>query len=541
MRADVQRFILFLLGAWLVAGAVLAQDEPAAPSPAEFSELGQQAYERLQQDDMAGAIELLERQRQAGAATHVDLALLGTLYLEAGRAADALDALKPVADSDTADPAVLYNAGRAALGVGDVAAAEGYLERSVAKVPLSPASRELGLLRGAQGRLADSFRLLRPWVAQNLGDVKARVALIAAGLSLGRADEVGPLLQGLPDEPRIALLRAEYLSQTGDPRSAILALEGLRDSAPPDLRADVLRLLASSYLRVDRASDAVALLDGQVAGDPRLALLLAAGHREGGAFAAAAAALEPFAGQVMQHPSAGGPVAYQLVLDYGRALTSTDRAADAIPYLEKATEVGPQVPLAWQSLGDALTAAGRADEAAEALGKARQLAEEDEARRRAADAAEQDPATKTLREVQEAMANGESQKALAMLRQEIALSPGDVRPRLLEVRLLASLERYEEALRASDATVERFPDNVDAHYQHGVVRMALEDSAGAEQDLRHALELAPEHVPALNDLAVVLMTQGKKEEARKLLERLLEISPDNRLALQNLERLREDG
>lgn len=539
-RIDLRRLVL-PLSALLVAGAALAQGGPPAPNPAEFSELGRQAYERLGQDDMAGAIELLERQRQSGAATQVDLALLGTLYLEAGRPGDALEALKAVADDEAADPAVLFNAGRAALGVGDVAAAEGYLERSVAKVPVSPATRELGLLRGAQGRMGDSFHLLRAWVSQNPGDKSARIALIAAGLTLGRAEEVGPLLQGLPDEPQVALLRARFLSQTGDPRSAIMVLEGLRADASPDLRADALRLLAGSYLAVDRASDAVALLDGQTANDPRLALLLAEGQRQGGAFAAAVATLEPFAGEVMRHESPSGPVAYQVLLDYGRALAAAGRSADAVPYLEKAAEIGPREQLAWQSLGDALTAAGRDGEAAEALDKARRLAAESEARRQAAEAAAQDPVAKLLREVQEAMAAGEPQKALAILRQEIALLPDDVRPRLLEVRLLASLERYEEALRASEATVARFPDSVDACYQRGVIRMALKDAAGAEQDLRHALELGPEHVPSLNDLAVVVMMKGDKEEARELLERLLRISPDNQLALQNLKRLREDG
>ena len=79
--------------------------------------------------------------------------------------------------------------------------------------------------------MADSYRLLRAWVAENLGDMNARVALIAAGLTLGRTEEVGPLLRGLPEEPHVVLLRARFLSQTGDPESAIPMLEGLREGA----------------------------------------------------------------------------------------------------------------------------------------------------------------------------------------------------------------------------------------------------------------------------------------------------------------------
>lgn len=542
VKTRARRFVSLLLGALLFAGPAVALED-AEPNLAEFSEAGKQAFDKLQQDDMAGAIELLEQQRQAGAATHVDLALLGALYLETGRPDVALEALRVVADTETADPAVLFNAGRAALTMGEVEAGAEYLERSVRKLPISPAARELGLLRGAQGRVSEAFRLLRAWVAQNPGDLDARLALVAAGLKIGRAGEMGPLLQGLsPDDPKIGLLRAQFLNQTGDPQSAILVLEGLRRNAPAEMQADVTRLLADSYLDVDRSADAVALLDGKVAGDPRLALLLAEGHRKSGASDVAAATLRPFAEPVLENESLNGPIAYQVALDYGRALASAGRTADALPYLTRAAELEPREPLAWKSLGDALTSLGRSAEAAGALDKFRELSEEGAPRRLSvAEVAAQDPAAKGLLEAQDAMTKGETQRALAVLRQEVALSPDDIRPRLLEVRLLAMLERYEEALRSAEATVERFPDHVDALYQRGVIQMALNAPLAAEQDLRRVLELAPEHVPALNDLAVVMMVQGNKDEAQKLLERLLELSPDNRLALQNLERLRDGG
>ncbi len=58
--------------------------------------------------------------------------------------------------------------------------------------------------------------------------------------------------------------------------------------------------------------------------------------------------------------------------------------------------------------------------------------------------------------------------------------------------------------------------------------------ADAERDLRQALELAPNHPAALNDLAVLLLEQGRRDEARSLLEHLVRIQPGNQAARRDL-------
>jgi Flp pilus assembly protein TadD len=67
--------------------------------------------------------------------------------------------------------------------------------------------------------------------------------------------------------------------------------------------------------------------------------------------------------------------------------------------------------------------------------------------------------------------------------------------------------------------------------------MALKEFALAESLFQKALALSPDHTPALNDLAVLLMDQDRQAEARQLLERALELNPNDTLAQQNLERL----
>ena len=531
-----------LLAAVLAGGALLAQDGPEpspGQNPAEFSAAGKRAFETWEQGELQAAVEILEAQQDSGEATFVDLALLGTLLLESERPAEALAALRPVAEREGADPAVLDHAGRAALAAGDVATAERYLTRSVSRLPFSPAARELGLLRAGQDNMLETYRLLRPWVSQNPGDQEARLAFILAALRTGRGAEAGPFLEGLPaNDPQIQLLRGQYLGQTGDHAGAVQILEPLVESPPKGLEAEVLRFLADAYLETDRSADVVKLLEGRVGEDPRLALLLAEARQRTGDPVGAARTLEPFAAPVLAMKNARGPLAYQLALDYGRALVAGARSGQALPYLEMATAIRGGDPLAWQIYGEALQAAGRPDDAAAALAKAGELRDISVDERARAAAIAQDPGNKALLEAQEAMNRGESQRALAILRQEIALSPDDLRPRLLEARLLLILDRPSDALKSIESAVGAFPEHPDPLYMRGLIQMNMQATTAAEMDFRKVLEMAPEHVPAMNDLAVILSRKGERDEAIGLLERVLALRPDDKLARGNLARLK---
>jgi Flp pilus assembly protein TadD len=67
----------------------------------------------------------------------------------------------------------------------------------------------------------------------------------------------------------------------------------------------------------------------------------------------------------------------------------------------------------------------------------------------------------------------------------------------------------------------------------------MDHRAPAEADFRQALVLAPDHVPAMSDLAVLLIAKGERAEAERLLERVLELRPDDPGAKANLDRLRD--
>ena len=108
---------------------------------------------------------------------------------------------------------------------------------------------------------------------------------------------------------------------------------------------------------------------------------------------------------------------------------------------------------------------------------------------------------------------------------------------MLLARRLSFLGRADEALARVEELVERAPDNADALYQRGAVRMGRRDLEAAERDFRQALELASGHVAAMSDLAVLLGVQGRGREARALLRRVVERQPDNVQAARNLAHL----
>lgn len=523
---------VFLLVALLLPSVTLAQN---------LSTTGQEALERFQQDDIQGAIALLEPLRGRGELTPVDTSLLGSLYLEVARAADALGLLRPLADAPDADAAVLYTTGRAAYQAGQVESAVIYFQRSVDKVPVSPAGRELGLIHGRQGRLGEAYRLLLPWVQSNPDDLEARTAAAAAGIQLRRASEVEILVQGLPDTAPNAVLRAQLAEQQNKPTEIAKILEPHVETAPPAVRKDILRLLADAYINVGRAEDAVKLLRGvdeTESRDPRILLLLSEALYRSGDTDGAVAALAPVAKPLLERDEIPKiPVILQALLDYGRMLVAAGRHDEALPYLRKATELDPKRQLGWKALGDAFLAAGRRDEAEGALAKFRQLAELETERRKRDEILAKDPSGAAVLRAEAMLREGDSKGALEVLRSEILLSPRDMRLRVAEVRTLVSLSRMQEAFQAAEKTLQVFPDHPDAVYQIGAVRLGLNQRAAAEKDLRRALEIQPEHVAALSDLAVLLHSQGRLDEARSLVDRLLAVQPENPTGQQLKQRL----
>lgn len=542
-RAFVVTLVTLLLSCAAVGSA--AQETPSEDSAAMVEKaVGHLAAGRAEE-----AVALLEPVRDMPDASPRLLALLGTAYLEAGRSEDALSILAPIADAEQADPAVLYNAGRAALATGEVDRAEAYLVRSVELQPSTPAARELGLLRGRQGRMREAYRLLRPWVATQQNDTEARLAAAMAAIQIERVPDAELFLSGLPMEsPRVRLLWAELRLLQNDPQGALATLAPVLTEPPPEMEMDILRTAAAAYLATDRPQKALDLLEERGDADPATALKLGQALDQTGRLDAALETLKPFAERLLviageaEGQMDNRTLAATYSREYGRMLATANRSKEALPFLQLAVRLTPRKSEAWKLLGNALADVGKNDEAAAARARFKELTAGDDPAATAAQGAEAtDPTGREVRRAQRLLAEQRGEQALAVIRAEKGLAPGDVRVWLMETRILLLEKRPAEALQVAEETARRFPEYVDAYYQRGAAQLALEHYDQAEEDFRRALDLDADHVPSMNDLAVLLIIRDRKAEAERLLERILELQPDDPVAARTLERLRSSS
>jgi tetratricopeptide (TPR) repeat protein len=91
--------------------------------------------------------------------------------------------------------------------------------------------------------------------------------------------------------------------------------------------------------------------------------------------------------------------------------------------------------------------------------------------------------------------------------------------------------RLREALEYVDVSLDRGESTV-AHELRGSVLLALGRTADAQPALERAIELNPNNVNAMYNLAGALAMAGSREDARLTIERLLAIRPDHEGARQ---------
>jgi predicted Zn-dependent protease len=566
--------LTLLLVLLLFPAAIVAAPTPTKPAAAGSAAL-EQAADLAAKGNVAAAIARLERDRATLGPRA--LSLLGTLYVQANRPADALAVLKPLADAADAEAAVLYNAGHAAVLAGQAKLGSAYLARSVDKDPSSPAARELGVLLSRSGRVVEAYGLLRPWVLRHPADGDAR--LIAAGLALEleRPAETQQMLAGMVESPAVRLLQARALVQQGKGADALRLVQPLLTNHPPAVDLEVRRTAAAAYLSAGQPAKAVEVLAGRAGKVPELVLLLGRAQRQLGNAAAAMATLAPLASQLPDDPKTIGDPrpAAAIAVEYGELLLAVRKTAEGTAFLQRATRLHPQSRQAWDALARALHAAGKTGEAARAKQEADRLAAAGRPRgappaaaaaaagaapRPSSTAAAAPPAAAAPSAAagqpgraasppkpewaQRATALLDQQKpqeAVAVLRAHLGTNPRDKLAHTMLIQVLLGTRQFPAAIEAAKKAVAVDGKDANLVYQLGAAEMGANDLVSAERDFRKALSLQPEHTAAMNDLAVLLMSTGKRDEARRLLEQVLRLHPDDRTAKANLEQLRKEG
>jgi tetratricopeptide (TPR) repeat protein len=100
-------------------------------------------------------------------------------------------------------------------------------------------------------------------------------------------------------------------------------------------------------------------------------------------------------------------------------------------------------------------------------------------------------------------------------------------PYLHSVLALESLKRWQDTSTAYTTALQRWPKSLGAQMGLGNSRYALGDIHGAEEVFRAATREHPQAGVAFNNLAQVLVDQGRLVEAETLVRRAVELGGDN--------------
>lgn len=93
------------------------------------------------------------------------------------------------------------------------------------------------------------------------------------------------------------------------------------------------------------------------------------------------------------------------------------------------------------------------------------------------------------------------------------------------------------ALATFDRLVEAAPDFAEAWNKRATIHYLLGNYAASEADIVKTLQLEPFHFGALSGRGLVLLAQGKYEEARNAFSRALEVNPTMQETKNNIDEI----
>lgn len=105
----------------------------------------------------------------------------------------------------------------------------------------------------------------------------------------------------------------------------------------------------------------------------------------------------------------------------------------------------------------------------------------------------------------------------------------------IEVDMLTRADLNDEALWLINQALHTTPDDIDLLYTRAMLAQRMDNIALLETDLREIIRLRPNHAEALNALGYTLADRTDRwSEALPLIERALELTPDNPAVIDSL-------
>jgi putative PEP-CTERM system TPR-repeat lipoprotein len=480
------------------------------------------------------------------------MALLARTRLALGNAPGAEEAIRPIAEADTGTPMALELLRMALVRQGRTEEAAQLVERAAERFSDLP-SAQLAYAAQLQqdGDAAGSVDLLKRVVEAEPGNERARMLLIRglviAGDVAAARSAADEFLSRTPESAVAHTIMGAVLTQQGDREGARAAFNQALSLEPTSERAALA--LAALELGADRPEQARDTLDGLLEVDPEnvnVTLIRAAmERRDGGA--------EGYR-QRLREALARKPEALRLRLALiGSELADGNNAAAREALKEALPEQRTETPL--------LMAKARI-EIADGQTTAAQTTLADLATRNPTMArypfmlASLQAETGDYRAAATSLANGLALDQAGELEHRrlariLAAHPTpsareDLMTRLLSVApqhpvVRAAQARMQIDRREFDAAVETLLELAEAYPEDPTYPVSLADAysaagraAQARQVLTEWLDAHPEHAPARLRLAQLGIDAGDFDLAMAQYRRILETSPNNRVALNNL-------
>jgi len=140
-----------------------------------------------------------------------------------------------------------------------------------------------------------------------------------------------------------------------------------------------------------------------------------------------------------------------------------------------------------------------------------------------------------IRSAQILAKQGKLDEARAFLRASNAGGQQQIQLLIGEAQLLREASRYGEAFKLLGEALEQNPDQPDLLYDHALAAEKVERFDILETNLNRLIKVRPDHAHAYNALGYSFADRNTRlEEAQKLIERALELSPEDSFIIDSM-------
>ena len=469
--------------------------------------------------DPAGAVKELRRALQLGYPADQVLPTLARALVDDG---DAKELVAEFGNTTLGDPdaqaALKTTIGNALLSLGNAKDAETAFNAALAaKTDDADAMLGLAKLRAASGDLAGTKKIVDAVLAQPHPPPEATLFKAQLLVAENQPEAARALLEKtLEAKPNFLPARyqlASLLIAKGELEQANAQVGAIRKVSPQDGRAYFFEALIASR-RGDLAAARAAILQVLKSSPENVPSLLLAGEIEFRAKEFNQA--EDYLRRAL-HGAPGSPYAQRLLAATYLRLGSP---AHALEVLQPALSRGSRDPQLMAVAGEAYLAVGDVPKAAQYFAQSTAL----------------DPknaATRT-RLGQVRFAEGDTEGAIHDLEAASAMDPNVSPADLALVADLLRQKQFDQALAAVARLEQKQPNSALVYNLKGIVYLNKRDLGAARASFERALQIQPDFLPAVNNLAQLDRLDNKPDAARQRYQALLEKEPNNEQVLLGL-------